>query len=819
MLQIPVAKVAVLAATFAFDRPYTYKIPQPLADTLRPGCRVMVPFSRGNRPCEGMVLALDKAEDDPKLKPITRQLDPEPILSLELIRLAVWMHDRFFCTIYDALHAILPAGVWYRVSTVYCAAPELDEAAALAQCGRSKQRRLALETVLEHGGRCPLDELQAAFGDKEPASALHWLVEQKFLTVEGTQKRVVRDKQLEYASLAVPLEEAQEEIRRRRRAPHQVAILELLCTIGRASAGEVCQFTGAPRSSMKALVQQGVVHIDAEPYFRRPVHYTGQPQPIPALTPAQEQVFDGLKELLHAPDAQAALLFGVTGSGKTLVYLHLIAQALAAGQGAILLVPEISLTPQMIEAFSAYFGDTVAVLHSGLPLSERYDEWKRIRRGEARVVIGTRSAVFAPLERLGLVILDEEQEASYKSENNPRYHARDVAKYRCVQSGALLVMGSATPSVETMYSAQTGRCGLFTLKERFNRRALPQVQVVDMKEELRAGNGRAISRPLQQALEDTLVRGEQAILFLNRRGASRMVSCGECGAVPECPRCSVKLTYHSANGRLMCHYCGYSQPLPPACPDCGGKLNFIGVGTQKVQEELETLFPGTPVLRMDTDTVTAARSHEAILEEFRRGKAPFLVGTQMVAKGLDFENVTLVGVVLADQSLFVDDFRAGERTFSLLTQVVGRAGRGEKAGRALIQTFTPEHDVLRFSARQDYDSFYHTEIQLRRLRREPPFLDVFLIMASGLNEGAVLRASVRFRQALERALGQLDQEWQLLGPAPAAVARINDRYRYRLTLTAQNSRALRQLLAALLRAAHQDRENRGVSLYADLNPY
>ena len=340
-----------------------------------------------------------------------------------------------------------------------------------------------------------------------------------------------------------------------------------------------------------------------------------------------------------------------------------------------------------------------------------------------------------------------------------------------------------------------------------------------MKEELRAGNGRAISRPLQQALEDTLVRGEQAILFLNRRGASRMVSCGECGAVPECPRCSVKLTYHSANGRLMCHYCGYSQPLPPACPDCGGKLNFIGVGTQKVQEELEELFPGTPVLRMDTDTVTAARSHEAILEEFRRGKAPFLVGTQMVAKGLDFENVTLVGVVLADQSLFVDDFRAGERTFSLLTQVVGRAGRGEKAGRALIQTFTPEHDVLRFSARQDYDSFYRTEIQLRRLRREPPFRDVFLITASGLNEGAVLRASVQFRQALEGALGQLDQEWQLLGPAPAAVAKINDRYRYRLTLTAQNSRALRQLLAALLRAAHQDRENRGVSLYADLNPY
>ena len=309
MLQIPVAKVAVLAATFAFDRPYTYKIPQPLTDTLRPGCRVMVPFSRGNRPCEGMVLALDQAQDDPKLKPITRQLDPEPILSPELIRLAIWMHDRFFCTIYDALHAILPAGVWYRVSTVYCAAPELDTDAALTLCGRSKQRRLALETVLAHGGRCPLETLQTAFGDKDPASTLHWLVEQKLLTVEGAEKRVVRDKQLEYASLAVSLEEAQEEIRRRRRAPHQVAILELLCTIGRASADEVCQFTGAPKSSMKTLVRQKLVHIDTEPYFRRPTHYTGQPKPIPALTAAQAEVFSGLQALLRSPDAQAALLF------------------------------------------------------------------------------------------------------------------------------------------------------------------------------------------------------------------------------------------------------------------------------------------------------------------------------------------------------------------------------------------------------------------------------------------------------------------------------------------------------------------------------
>ena len=341
-----------------------------------------------------------------------------------------------------------------------------------------------------------------------------------------------------------------------------------------------------------------------------------------------------------------------------------------------------------------------------------------------------------------------------------------------------------------------------------------------MKEELRAGNGTSISRALRRELQENLVRGEQAILFLNRRGASRMVSCGECGFVPECPRCSVKLTYHSANGRLMCHHCGYSQPLPPACPECGGGLNFIGVGTQKVEEELRELFPQTPILRMDTDTVSASRSHEAILEEFRRKNVPILVGTQMVAKGLDFENVTLVGVILADQSLFVDDFRAGERTFSLLTQVVGRAGRGEKAGRALIQTYTPEHDVIRFAARQDYDSFYRTEVQLRQLRQDPPFRDLFLITVSGASESNVLRACVRFRQGLEGALRRMeDRDWQLLGPAPAPVLKVNNRYRYRLTLSAQNTHPLRLLLSELLSAAHRDKDNKGISLYVDINPY
>jgi len=815
MLQIPVAKVAVLAATFAFDRPYTYKIPQPLTDTLRLGCRVMVPFSRGNRPCEGMVLALDQAQDDPKLKPITRQLDPEPILSPELIRLAIWMHDRFFCTIYDALHAILPAGVWYRVSTVYCAAPELDTDAALTLCGRSRQRRLALETVLAHGGRCPLETLQTAFGDKDPASTLHWLVEQKLLTVEGVEKRVVRDKQLEYASLAVSLEEAQEEIRHRRRAPHQVAILELLCTIGRASADEVCQFTGAPKTSMKALVQQELVHIDTEPYFRRPTHYSGQPKPIPALTAAQAEVFSGLQALLRSPDAQAALLFGVTGSGKTLVYLHLIEQALAAGQGAILLVPEISLTPQMIEAFSAYFGDAVAVLHSGLPLSERYDEWKRIRAGLARVVVGTRSAVFAPMENLGLLIIDEEQEDTYKSESTPRYHARDVAKFRCAQHRALLLLGSATPDVVSRYYAETGRYHYFTLPDRFNARKLPDVIIADMKQELRNGNSGSISSVLYAELEENLRRGEQSILFLNRRGASKLVTCAECGATYSCPNCSVSLTYHQGNQMLVCHHCGYRQRVDDRCPVCGGELRFLGDGTERIEADVHALFPGVETLRMDADAIAMAGTHEALLQRFARERIPIMIGTQMITKGLNFENVTLVGVLNADQSLYVGDYRANERTFSLITQVVGRSGRGDAPGRAVIQTFTPANETIRQAARQDYDAFYRSEIALRQLNGTPPFSEVLAVTVSGAQENAVVRCCAYIRDYFRQTVGE---RAEVLGPAPLPVVRMNNRYRYRVTLYCNQSREVRRAAANIVMYCNTEKSFRDVTVFADDNP-
>ena len=509
----------------------------------------------------------------------------------------------------------------------------------------------------------------------------------------------------------------------------------------------------------------------------------------------------------------------MTGSGKTQIYLRLIQAALDRGEGAIVLVPEIALTPQLLRIFTAHFGDEIALLHSSLRAGERYDEWKRVRDGKARVVIGTRSAVFAPVQNLGLIVLDEEQEGSYKSENVPRYHAREVAKFRCKQHGALLLLGSATPSVESMYLAQTGVYHLFTLPRRYNQQALPEVVIADLRQELKEGNGELLSAPLCAAIQENLDRGEQTILFLNRRGESRMLSCGECGEVPQCPRCSVYLTYHSANGRLMCHYCGHSEPAPRTCPSCGGTLHTVGAGTQRLEHALEERFPGVPVLRMDADAVSATHTHEALFDRFQKEKIPILVGTQMVAKGLDFENVTLVGVISADASLYVDDYRAAERTFSLLTQVVGRAGRGSKTGRAIIQTYTPENDVILAAKRQDYDSFYRQEIALRELRGCPPFRDLFVLTASGAEEGAVLRTCMRLRQTLESWLSRPGSPpVLLLGPAPAAVAKVNNRYRYRLTMSVKNDKTLRTLVGELLRCAMSDSYNRGVSVSADINP-
>ena len=816
-----IAKVAVARAVYAIDRPYDYLIPQELEGRLRPGMRVLVPFSAGNRGSDGMVLSVCADSSAGKaLKAVHAVLDEEPVLDAAAIQLALWMRERYFCTVYDCVKAMLPAGLYFSLRDCLAVKPGLDREAAYAAAEGSPAAAELLELLWRWGGRGDMEQIRLAFGARDPNPAIRRLTQAGVAVLETAAQRSVSDKAEKLAVLAVPAEEAMAMVTpRRKSAPLRYSVTELLCTLGAASAKELCYFTGASMQTVKSLEKSGILTLEQQEVLRRPPLEEAEPAPPPVLNGEQQAAFEGLDRLARGGEPAAALLYGVTGSGKTQVYIRLIRETLGRGRTALVLVPEIVLTPQLLRLFAAHFGKQVAVLHSSLRAGERYDEWKRIRRGEAPVVVGTRSAVFAPLQNLGLMILDEEQESSYKSENVPRYHAREVAKYRCVQEKALLVLGSATPSVETMHQAREGQIHFFCLKERYNQGGMPQVLIADLKEELRQGNPGCISSVLRRELEENLARGEQAILLLNRRGASRMVSCGECGQVPECPRCSVKLTYHTANNRLMCHYCGFSQPLPPACPACGGELNFVGIGTQRVQEELQELFPWAETMRMDTDTVSAAHPHEQLLERFRKERVPILVGTQMVAKGLDFENVTLVGAVAPDLSLYVDDFRAGERTFSLLTQAIGRAGRGSKLGRAVIQTFTPDNDVIRCAARQDYDGFYQQEIRLRRLRRDPPFARRVVVTAAGLEEGAVLRCCTRLRRALEAQLPKLPGEWQLLGPAPAAVAKVNNRYRYRLTLTGESSREFRSLLAYLLRAAQQDRENKGVSVFADVDPY
>ncbi len=808
-----VAKIAVAAAVYAIDKPYSYRVPPGLSVT--PGMRVTVPFGRGNRRTEGVVLAVGEEEGTEALKDVGGRLDETAPLSEEDLRVAAFVRERCYCTFYDAIRAMLPAGLWFRAKRKAVLLEGPREALKDPDA-----RRLAglLESL---GGEADYAFLKKQFQNEGALrTALRELSKRGLVSVEEELTRKAGDKTERIASLTGTSEETMEyAARKRRSAPAQYAVLELLCTIGSGSTKEICYFTGATMSTVNRLEKLGWLTLREQPVQRRAAIPTVRAGPL-NLTEEQQRVFDGLLEQWGAERPGAALLYGVTGSGKTAIYLKLIERCLERGRDALLLVPEIALTPWLLGLVAAHFGDLVAVLHSGLRVGERYDEWKRVRSGEARVVVGTRSAVFAPLQNLGLILLDEEQEHAYKSENAPRYHARDVALFRGRRRNALVVFGSATPSVETMYHARRGDYRLYRLTRRFNGRDLPDVRLADMKEEIRAGNGGAISAALAAGIRKNLDAGRQTILFLNRRGASRFVVCVECGAVPECPRCSVHLTYHAANGRLMCHYCGWSEPLPGRCPVCGGHLKQVGVGTQRVVEELERLFPGTEILRMDGDTVSAVNSHEKLLSRFETEKIPILVGTQMVAKGLNFENVTLAAVLDADMSLYVDNFRASETTFSMLTQVAGRAGRGEAGGTALIQTMTPENTVIRLAAAQDYDRFYDMEIELRRLRGSPPFRDLTVVTFTGLFEDQVAAGARRFRAMLVGMLGAYrDLELTVLGPAPAQVARVNNRYRHRLTVCCPNSRRLRLLIAYLLREFAKDKISRGVTAFADCNPY
>ena len=604
--------------------------------------------------------------------------------------------------------------------------------------------------------------------------------------------------------------------------PKQQSVYELLCDVGSAGVSEVCEFCSVGKGVLDNLVKYGICEYFEKEVYRTPyknVSENGEMSPI-NLSEVQQNAFNTYLKMMDT--GGTGLLYGVTGSGKTQVYLKLIDEAISRGKDVIVLVPEISLTPQMLYIFHSRYGKKVAVMHSGLSIGERTDEYKRADRGEAKIIVGTRSAVFAPVHNLGLIVMDEEQEHTYKSERTPRYNARDVANFRCRYNNALFLMTSATPSVESYSAAVKGKYVLCEINERYGDSKLPEIVTVDMKKEIAQGNKSPISKTLQSLIADNLDKHKQTILLINRRGYNTFIACNSCGHVITCPNCSISLTYHSYNNRLMCHYCGYSKPLDNVCPECGkNSIRYSGYGTQRIEDELERLFPEASVLRMDADTTSAKFSHQKLFDAFSRGDYDILIGTQMVAKGLDFPNVTLVGVVNADNSLYDESYLANERSFDLITQVVGRSGRRAEAGKAVIQTINPYNDVIEYASKQDYKSFFANEIQLRKLLTYPPFCDIYFISFICEDENkAALCAKSFFENLVE--LNRTDYKNEkliVLGPSPSKISKLKNNYRYGLTLKCKNSKSVRKMLNDILKNIGKIKEYKSVSVSVDLNPY
>lgn len=817
MSAFKIAQVAVEGTAYHFDLPYSYKIPDDMTD-VEPGERVVVPFGSGNRRCRGIVLSVEDADDE-IYKPLHSVVDDKPLIDRELIELALWLKEHTFCTLYEALRLMLPAGLNLRITKTYKLAHEpteaeramlsADEICMVEYLRRARQPvdKEKLAEITELDEKTPLPDILVSRG-------LLTCDESIFDHTSEATTRMVRLKIEE--DKAEALLERQGELTKK-----QKSALKIVLDAGSATIKEVMYFSGVSAAVVNALVKKDILELYEKRVFRNPYSNVAKRISKPdELSPAQQKAYESLAARYRTGVATASLLYGVTGSGKTQIFMRLIDDVRAEQKDVIVLVPEISLTPQAVSRFYARFGKDVAVLHSGLSVGERLDEWQRIKDGDAHIVVGTRSAVFAPVRRLGIIIIDEEQEYTYKSESSPRYHARDVARFRCAKSDAMMLLASATPSLGSFYAAKTGRYQLTRLDERYGDAKLPQVIVVDMKKELSAGNVSPVSSTLADELEKNLENGEQSILLINRRGYNTFVSCAQCGHVITCPNCSIALTYHSANGRLMCHYCGFSTEMLSKCPECSGNfLKFSGTGTQKAQQIVEELFPSARILRMDTDTTSGRYSHERILEQFGKEQYDILIGTQMVAKGLDFPNVTLVGVLSADQSLYTNDFRASERTFSLLTQVVGRAGRSSRPGRAVIQTQTPENDVLRLAALQDYDAFYSEEAQLRRELLYPPFCDICEIGFIGTFENAVRESATDFFLRLKKAvLAEKSVPVRIIGPSPAGVVKIAGRYRYRIIIKCRNNRRFRNIVSAVLQDCGKIPIYRKIAVFADMNP-
>lgn len=802
--------VAVWDTAYSFDQLFTYTS----FDSVEPGCRVAVPFGTSNARRVGMVLTVEEASDPmPKnLKPVAFVMDKEPLLNSEQLELVNWLKETSFCTYSEAVRTILPAGMQVQI----CQKAELT--------GKEKDDSLSKEEMsllcfLEAAkSQRSFDRMLSSDESPDKQQVVDSLIEKGYLRMIDYAKQKVGNSGVKMLCLA---DDYSEQMLRQRITPKQRKLICLLEEQPDISEKEACYLCGITGAVVAGLVSSGVVQRYVSDCFRDipDIGERRDPGDI-VLSETQQPVYEAVLQSVRNNKPECFLLHGVTGSGKTSVFQRLIDDTIQMDKQVVLLVPEIALTPQIVAEFCSLFGEQVTVIHSELSLGQRADAYKRIKSGDAKIVIGTRSAVFAPAEKLGLIIVDEEGERAYKSDSSPRYHAIEVAKKRCRTHGATLLLASATPSVESYYYAKKGTYKLLEMKQRYADMPLPQVTVVDMNEERLNGNDTEFSDELMIALRENLKAGEQSILLLNRRGYHTIISCCDCNSPVYCPDCSVPMTYHKMNDSLMCHYCGHTEEMTESCRICGGThLRKMGFGTQTLEEALSQSVPDARILRMDADTTMSRHAYEEKFSAFARGEYDIMVGTQMIGKGLNFPNVTLVGVLSVDKALFAGDFRSYERTFSLITQVVGRGGRGDKPGRAILQTFMPEHYVLKLAAEQNYEDFYREEITLRRTLVFPPVCDICVIGFVGASEEYTAAAAQYAVQCLEEIIKQtgFSKPLRVLGPMPFAYGRIGGKYRWRVVLKCKNTKEYRDLVREILKAVYSRREFSRIHVYADMN--
>lgn len=764
------AEIIVNQKSAKADKPYTYSVPKELAAIIEPGKRVLVPFGRFNKPEIGLVVAIeDNVSGDFKVKKILDVLDKTPLVDTKMIKLAYWMKHEYLCSFSEAIQTVLPPGDFREVKTFIKSASNVD-------LGKlSKLQKQILENVSEKGS-VSIDELKHRLDTIGLMTAIQELEELKAIELNFDVSYLGKGKTQKFVKPVLDFMEGNETIGQR--AGKQKLLWTEIHKNNETSVNDLLLKCNTSLSVLKILEAKGFVEIYDKAIFESPIRKDIADYSKIQLNSHQRKVY----ESINAKPGGAFLIHGITGSGKTEIYLQLVERMLKNDKDSIILVPEISLTPQTIDRFAGRFGDKVAILHSGLTQAERFDQWRRIKSGEYKIVVGARSAIFAPFKKLGLIIIDEEHENTYKSGINPKYNTYEVARKRCSLDNCSLVLGTATPAVETYYAALNGDLELLEINKRATTMQLPEIKVIDMRKELSEGNRSVISRVLYEEMKSALDNNKQVIVFLNRRGYSGTVVCRSCGYVAKCEACEVSMTYHKSMNRLRCHYCGSTKPIPTICPICGSSyIRGFGVGTEKVEEILQRVFPGKRIARMDSDVIRNRADYERILSSMKDGFIDILLGTQMISKGLDFPDVTVVGVIAADITLNLPDFRSPERSFQLTTQVAGRAGRGEWSGKVIIQTYNPEHYSIQFSKSSDYKGFYSEEIKLRKALNYPPFVKLGVITVFGKDNELVKTTIDKAFALLEEQIG-ISSDVELLGPHPAPIEKISGNYRHQIVL-------------------------------------